>query len=106
MSLQNTIFKLSKVGRGKKQPPEVFCKKGVLKNFTNFTGKTPAFELLFHKVVGLRPVTLLKRDSITGVFPVKFAKFLRTPILKNIYELLLLKGVFRSLSYNYDGPFL
>ena len=83
MSLHNTIFKLSNVGRGKKQPLEVFCKKGVLKNFTNFAGKTPAFELLFYKVVGLRPVTLLKRDSSTGVFPVKFAKFLRTPILKN-----------------------
>ena len=39
-------------------------KKGVLKNFANFTRK--------------------KR------FPVKFAKFLRTTILKNIYERLLL----------------
>ena len=36
-----------------------------------------------------RLVTLLKRDSNTGV-PMKFAKFLRTPILKNICERLLL----------------
>ena len=37
-----------------------------------------------------RPATLLKRDSNTGVFQVKFAKFLRTPILKNIFERLRL----------------
>ena len=24
---------------GQKQPPEVFCKKGVLRNFAKFTGK-------------------------------------------------------------------
>ena len=29
----------------------------------------------------IRPTTLLKRDSKTGVFPVKFAKFLRTPLV-------------------------
>ena len=37
----------------------------------------------------LRPVTLLKRNSNT-CFHVKFAKFLRAPILKNICERLLL----------------
>ena len=29
----------------------------------------------------IRPTTLLKRDSKTGVFPVKYAKFLRTPLV-------------------------
>ena len=48
-----------------KQPPQVFYKKGILKNFANFTGKHLCF-------------------------PVKFAKFLGTPILKNICEQLLL----------------
>ena len=57
--------------------PEVFCKKGVLRNFTKFTGKhlcqslilkTPVPESHFNKVAGLRPATLLKRDSGTGVF--------------------------------------
>ena len=47
-------------------------KKGVLKKFGNFLKSLK---------------TLLKRDSNTGV---KFAKFLRTSILKNICERLLL----------------
>ena len=47
-----------------KQPPRVFCKKSVLRNFVNFTGKTPALESLLNKGLQL----LLKRDSNTGVF--------------------------------------
>ena len=42
-------------------------KKGVLKNFVNFTGKQ-VMECLFDKVAGLRPATLLTRDSNTGLF--------------------------------------
>ena len=44
--------------------------KGVLKNFTNFTGKQHYCQsFFFNKVVALRPVTSLKkRDSGTGVF--------------------------------------
>ena len=33
------IFRLKNTNRLQKQPPEVFCKKGVLKKFTKFTGK-------------------------------------------------------------------
>ena len=55
-------------------------KKYVLKDFASFTGK--------HLQV-FRPATLLKRDGNRGVF-VKFAKDLRTPILKKIHERLLL----------------
>ena len=39
--------------------PEVLCKKVVLRNFVKFTGK--------HLCQRLRPATLLKRDSDTGV---------------------------------------
>ena len=39
---------------------ELFCKKGVLKNFAKFTGKHPCQNLFLNKVAGLRPVTLLK----------------------------------------------
>ena len=46
-----------------KKPPEVFCKKPVLKNFVMFTRKHLCWSLLSIKVV-----TLLKRDSNTGVF--------------------------------------
>ena len=37
-----------------KQPPDVFCKKGVLKNFADFTGKHLCQRLFFNKVGGLR----------------------------------------------------
>ena len=42
------------------------------------------------KMQVLRPPTLLKRGSNTGVFA-NIEKFLRTPILKNICERLLLR---------------
>ena len=45
---------------------EVFCKKGALKKFRKFHRKTPMVESLFNKVAGL------------------------TPILKNIYQRMLL----------------
>ena len=43
-------------------------KTGVLRNFTKFTVKQLCQSLSFHKVAGLRPATLLKRDSDTGAF--------------------------------------
>ena len=36
-----------------KQPPEVFCKKGVLEIFAKFTGKHLCQSLFFNKVAGL-----------------------------------------------------
>ena len=36
-----------------KQPPKVFCKKGVLRNFAKFTGKHLCQSLFFSKVAGL-----------------------------------------------------
>ena len=44
-------------------------KKGVLRNFTKFTGKHLSQSFFFNKVAGLRPATLLKRGSGTDVFP-------------------------------------
>ena len=44
-------------------------RKGVLRNFTKFSGKHLCQSLFFDKVASLRPATLLKRDSGTGVFP-------------------------------------
>ena len=64
-----------------KQPPEVFCKKGVLENFTKFTGKHLCQSLLFNKVAGLKPATLLKKRLWHRCFPVNSVKFLRTPFL-------------------------
>ena len=46
-----------------------FIKKAVLKNFAIFTWKrTPVLGSLFNKVAGLQVLTLLKRNSNTGVF--------------------------------------
>ena len=56
-----------------KQFLEVFCQKGVLKNFAKFTGNSP-----FNNV-GLSPPTLLKKRPLHRYFPVKFATFSRTP---------------------------
>ena len=60
---------------------KVFCEKGVLRNFTKFTGKHLCQSLFFDKVTGLRPVTLLKKRLWHRCFPVNFVKFLRTPFL-------------------------
>ena len=47
-------------------------------------------ESLFNKVAGLQPSNIIKERLQPRCFPVNIAKFLRTPILKNICELLLL----------------
>ena len=57
---------------------KVFCKNGVLRNFTKFTGKHMCQSLFFNKGAGLRPRTLSKRDSGTGVFLWFFAKLRNT----------------------------
>ena len=51
-----------------KQPPEVFYKKGVHRNFSKLTGKHLCQSLFFNKVAGFKPASLLKRDSGRGVF--------------------------------------
>ena len=38
--------------RGRSSRPEVFCKKGVLRNFAKFTGKHLCQILFFNKVAG------------------------------------------------------
>ena len=43
-------------------------KKGVLKNFANFTGKYLCWSLFLINLQALRSATLLKRNSNTAVF--------------------------------------
>ena len=62
-----------------KQQPQVFCKKGALRNFTKLTGKHLCHGLFFNKTAGLRPAILLKKRLWHRFFPANFAKFLRTP---------------------------
>ena len=72
-----------------KQPTEVLCKKGVLKN-------SQYLESLFNKVADLQARKHIKRDS-NMCFPANITKFLRIPILKNICELLPLKQLFLKI---------
>ena len=58
-------------------------KKGVLRNFTKWTGKHLCQSLFFNKVAGLRSATLLKKRLWLRCFHVNFAKFLRTPFFQN-----------------------
>ena len=68
--------------------PEVFCKKGVLRNFTKLKGKHLYQRLFFNKVAGLR---------LGGRFPVNFA---------NIYKNTLQAWVFSCrFCENYKDTF-
>ena len=53
--------------RDRSSNPEVFCKKGVLRNFAKFTGKH-LYQRLFLIKLQAGPSTLLKTVSGTGVF--------------------------------------
>ena len=48
--------------RHRSSRPEVSCKKDVFNYFAKFTEKHLCQSLLFNKIAGLRPATLLKRD--------------------------------------------
>ena len=61
--------------------PQVFCKKGILKNFAKFTEKHQCQRLFFNKVAGLKPTILFKENFWCRCFLVNFVKFQRTPFL-------------------------
>ena len=65
-------------------------KKGILRNFTKFTGKHLRQSLFFNNVAGLRPATLFQRKLLHSCFPVNFAKFSRTFFLQNTSGQLIL----------------
>ena len=75
-------------------------RKGLFRNFAKFTGKHLCQSLFFKKIAGLRPAILFKKRLWHRCFPVNFAKFLRTPLLRNNSGRLLL-----TLSNIYNGFF-
>ena len=91
--------------------PEVFCTKGVLKHFANFTGKHLRQSLFFNKAADLRPATLLKNRPWHRCFSVNFTKFLRTPVfIEHIWWLLLylamlLRKVLWTCTYEDNGVY-
>ena len=108
--------------------PEVFHKKGVLRNFAKFTGKHLSQSLFLNKFAGLIPslkntcqrlllhctdTTLLKKRLWHRCFPVNFAKFLRTPFFTEQLRWVLLCSFqctqliqYISLKSEYDQRFL
>ena len=72
-----------------KQPPEVFYEKVVLNNFAYIHRETPVLESLFNKVAVPKACNFIKKRLQHRCFPVNIAKYLRTPILKNIRQQLL-----------------
>ena len=74
-------FEISKRCSNRNSRPQVFCKKGVLRNLIKFTGKHLCRSLFFNKFAGLCPATLFKKRLWHRCFPVNFIKFLRTPFL-------------------------
>ena len=87
------LFSLQKIDKNKsfirKQPPEGFCKKGVLKKIHKIHQKTPVLESLFNRVLGLRPATLSKKRLQHRCSHVNFVKFLRAPFLQNTFVICL-----------------
>ena len=71
--------------------PDVFCKKGVLRDFTKFTGKHLSQSFFFNKVAGLscRPkaCNFIKKETLAEVFSCEFYEiskntfFYRTPLV-------------------------
>ena len=71
----------------KKQPPEVFWKKGVLKIFAKLTGNICSeVSFLIKLLVSLQ--LYLKKTSVQ-VFFYKFCKIFKKTYLKNTYERLI-----------------
>ena len=71
--------------------PEVFCKKGVLRNFTKFTGKHLCQSLFFNKVAG-QACNFIKKETLAQVFPCEFCE-----ISKNIFFIEHLWWLFLSV---------
>ena len=74
---------------------EVFRKKGVLKNFANFTEKHLC-QSLGLELCQASPYNLLKKRPWYRRFSVKFAKFLRTPFFIEHLRWLLLGAVLKK----------
>ena len=77
--------------RGRSGQPLEFCKKANLKNFAILTEKHLCWSLFLIKLQAVCNF-IKKRLQHKWLF-VNIAKFVRSPILKNICERLLLKGV-------------
>ena len=82
------------LNRKQKQPPERYSiENAVFKNLALVTGKILCWSLFFNKDVGLHAYKCMKKRLQCRCFQEKFVKFLKTPVLKNISEWLILRKV-------------
>ena len=87
--------------------PEVFCKKGTLRNFTKFTGKHLCQRLFSNKVADLRPATLFKKETLAQLFSCEFCKFLQnTSGRLFLYDSLVLRSFRLCFSIGFPDVFL
>ena len=77
-------------------------KKGVLKNFTKFTGKILCQSLFFNKIAGLIPAALLKKRLWHRCFSIHFVKLSRTSFSPNTSGRLLQNKHFFSFTGAYS----
>ena len=77
-----------------KQPPEVFCKKGVLRNSAKFIWKHLCQSLFFNK----ETFNFVKKRLWHRFFPVNFVRFLKTPFSQNTSGRLLLLQLIVNMS--------
>ena len=86
-----------------KQPPELFCKKGLHANLAKFAVKHICQSLFLNKVSGLRTATLLKKKLWQRCFPVNYAKLFKSNFfIEQLWWLLLL--IPTSLSFLVLSP--
>ena len=77
--------------------PEVFCKKGVLRNSAKFTGEQLCQSLFFNKVAGFRPLVcnFIYKETVAQVFSCEFCEIsknafsYRTPLVAASFILTL-----------------
>ena len=85
------LFRKSFSDFTQKQPPGLFFKKRCPEKFHKFHRKNSVLESLCNKVTNLQGCDFIKKRLQHRCFPVKCAKFVRTPISQNTYS--YLKGV-------------
>ena len=66
------------IARFRSSRPEMFCKRGVLRNFAKFTGNVLCQRLIFNKVLSVRAAILLKEGLWHRCFLENFVTLLKT----------------------------
>ena len=68
--------------------PEVFCKKGTLKNFAKFTGKRLCWSLFYNNIAGLSPeaCNFIKIEILTQVLSCKFCEVVKNTFFDGTTE--------------------